>query len=184
MSCSLQLLFYWCLLPSLLLSLRAASAPPVLGRAGPLGFPMGPPRSCLVHRPQTHNTRAHLQFPSVSLIHLISYRYTTGKIFLARSVLRQLKPNSQLLGISIHYQSWTGCSILSFFLLQVACANNLQYFQNTGKTVPLNLQLTLSSDSDCSILGCSFPPQDSRVMLFHGVFMDKGFSYRVQGHPW
>lgn len=63
-----------------------------------------------------------------ALIHLISYRYTTGKIFLARSVLRQLKPNSSYWGISIHYQSCTKCSILSFFLLQAVGANNLQYF--------------------------------------------------------
>lgn len=64
----------------------------------------------------------------ITLIHLISYRYTTGKIFLARSVLRQLKPNSSYWGISIHYQSCSKCSILSFFLLQAVWANNLQYF--------------------------------------------------------
>lgn len=122
-------LLSWCLLPQLLPCPEQPQLPRAgmrLGRARP-GPPCGTPtQGC--PSPAAHPEPRAASSSHRSLIHLISYRYTTGKIFLARSVLRQLKPNSSFWGISIHYQSCTKCSILSFFLLQVVWANNLQYF--------------------------------------------------------
>lgn len=74
---------------------------------------------------QTHPCRS--QYPSAFLILLISKRNTTGKVFLARSVLRQPKPTCQLLG-RIDSSPILGSVLnMELFLLQ-QCANNLQYF--------------------------------------------------------
>lgn len=96
-----QLLFSGCLLPKLLSSPGAASAPSALGcgTAGRAAAPTPDHRSGAACSPASDPNRlCHFQFPAASLIHLISYSYATGKVFLARSVLRQLKPNGQLLG--------------------------------------------------------------------------------------
>lgn len=61
-------------------------------------------------------------------------------------------------------------------------------FQNTGKTVPFNSQLTLSSDSNYSISRCSFPSlgfPGNPVRCSSVIFTARGFSSQawLQAEP-